>query len=147
MPRPIDAVLNELSGALGQPLPPSYVDFVNHHDGATPGGNSIAISYNEVSVSRFIPSNEALKLAESIDGFPSSVIPIAEDDCGNYFYINPQCGAVFFWDHELEEDDAKIANDMSEFVDRLAPFDPTSIKLQPGQVKSAWIDPAFKPEF
>jgi hypothetical protein len=147
MTRTADAVLSELRLAMGQSLPPSYVSFVNHHDGAIPDGNSIVTSVNEVSVSRFVSVHEALKLTESIDGFPANVIPFAEDDCGNYFYVMPQDGAVFFWDHELEDGDEKVASDVAEFISKLTPFDPATIMPQPGQVRSVWVDPTFKPEF
>jgi hypothetical protein len=147
MPRPNDAELSQLGLAVGHPLPPSYVSFVNHHDGATPSGNSLVTSANEISVSRFVSVREALNLNESIDGFPISVIPFAEDDCGNYFYVKPYSGAVYFWDHELEDADEKVANDVAEFIEKLTSFDPETVTLKPGQVRSVWVDPTFKPEF
>ena len=83
----------------------------------------------------------------SIEGFPSNVIPFAEDDCGNFFYVVPQTGAVHFWDHEAEGQSEQIATNVSQFTEKLAPFDPSQVKLAPGQVKRVWVDPTFKPEF
>lgn len=147
MPQPSDDALDELSATFGRPLPPSYINFVRHHNGARPDSNTIATLNNEVSVSRFIPVEETRQLAMSIEGFPTNVIPLAEDDCGNYFYVVPQTGAVHFWDHEVEHRSEQIATNVSQFTERLTPFDPSQVKLAPGQVKRVWVNPAFKPEF
>ncbi len=147
MPPPGEEALRELAAHIGHGLPPSYVSFVNTHDGAHPEENSLVTSDNEIGVSRFIPAAEAARLSQEIEGFPSQVIPFAEDDCGNYFYVKPETGAVHFWDHEVEGGDEQVAADAAGFVERLAPFDAKRVQLAPGQVISAWIDPSFKPEF
>jgi hypothetical protein len=147
MPEPADDELKTLADRIGYPLPASYLDFVKLHDGAEPEANSIITSDNEIGVSRFIPVREASDLGAGIDGFPADAIPLAEDDCGNYFYVAPRTGHVYFWDHELEGADEQLAEGAMAFAEKLKPFDVSTVKLTPGQVKSAWIDPSFKPEF
>lgn len=146
-PPPDEAQLTALADGIGHALPASYLDFVRRHDGATPQDNSFKLSNNEVGVSRFIPVGEAAELAAQIDGFPARVILLAEDASGNYFYVAPSTGSVYFWDHELEGADEQIAASAQAFADMLMPFDASAVELAPGQVISAWIDPSFKPEF
>lgn len=143
MPSPTSEALEHLRDWIGGQLPPSYLDFVARHDGAEPEENSLITSENEVGVRRFIPVREAAALAEKIDSFPARVIPIAEDDCGSYFYVEPATGSVRFWDHEVDGSDEEVASDVSAFVMRLAPFATGKVNLSPGQVKHVWIDPDF----
>jgi hypothetical protein len=63
---------------------------------------------------------------------------IAEDDCGNYFLKS--AGAVSFWNHETGKS-LPIAKSLEEFVDGCVA--PSEAELEPGKVKSAWIDPEF----
>lgn len=35
----------------------------------------------------------------------------------------------------------------SDFVAKFSPFDASPLQLRPGQVRSAWANPSFKPEF
>ena len=147
MPRPTDSALATLAKKIGYQLPKSYIDFVNAHDRAKPEINSIATSKSEIGVSRFIPVSEAADLTTFIDGFLTAAIPFAEDDCGNYFYIDASTGTVFFWDHEVEEGDEKIAEDALVFGQKLSPIDASSIKLAPGQARRVWVNPSFKPQF
>lgn len=143
MPAPSADALERLREWIGSDLPSSYLDFVAAHDGAEPAPNSLNTVDNEVGVRRFIPVGEAPTLAERIDGFPVHVIPIAEDDCGNYFYVEPKTGAVYFWDHEVEGRDEKVAENAAGFVERLEQFDANRAQVAPGQVISSWIDPDF----
>jgi hypothetical protein len=147
MPSPSEEALRALADSVGHELPPTYLAFARNHDGARPEQNSVATSENEVGVSRFIPAAEAATLSQEIDGFPVEAILFAEDDCGNYFYLKPKTGAVHFWDHEVEDGDEQVADDVAAFVEKLKPFDSTSVKLAPGQVKRVWVNPSFKPEF
>ena len=147
MAEPTDEQFKALKQSVRAALPTSYVEFARHHDGAVPESNSLGISANEVGVSRFIPERAAVEVATGIEGFPANVIPLAEDDCGNYFYVELCSGAVHFWDHELEGPDERVADSVLAFVDRLNPFDASRAKLTPGQVRRLWVNPSFKPEF
>jgi len=86
-------------------------------------------------------------MRERIEGFPKKAIPIAEDSCGNYVWLDQETGAIFFWDHEIDGVGEKIAESFETFLTILQPFDPSSVRLRPGQVKSVWANPDFKPEF
>lgn len=86
-------------------------------------------------------------MAEQIDGFPVGVIPFAEDDCGNYFYVEPRTGSVCFWNHEIENEEEVVASNVSAFITKLTPFDMSQHQLAPGQAKRVWVHPSFKPEF
>lgn len=74
---------------------------------------------------------------ENLNGRSFDVL--AEDPCGNYF-TTTEDGAVWFWDYETDDLD-HLANSVSEFV--LHCIDPAPTELDPNQVKSVWIDPAF----
>src|SRR6266436_1099280 len=63
----------------------------------------------------------------------------AEDDCGNE-YLRGHKGGIFFWDHETG-DLLQIADSLTAFLAGLVPQ--PKVELQPGQVKKAWINPAF----
>lgn len=139
MPTPSPVALKQLATVVGRPLPESYLEFVKRHNGAEPDPNSLD-GEGSVSVRRFIPVEEAATVFASVEGFPSRVIPLAEDDCGNFTYVEPATGEVYFWDHEIE-DDEKIAVDVPDFIFRLLTFDAGAV--EPGQVISAWIDPDF----
>ncbi|ULU26766.1 SMI1/KNR4 family protein [Dyella terrae] len=62
----------------------------------------------------------------------------AEDDCGNYFLRHTD--QVVFWDHE-DGQFTVIADTFEQFLGGLEPR-PVAV-LKRGQVKHAWIDPAF----
>jgi len=148
MPEPLKNDIARLEEAIGGTLPLEYFEFVRTHDGATPESNSMPIGTdNESGVRTFVSVAEAVSLVSEIEGFPRETIPLAEDGCGNYFYVSLRSGGVFFWDHEIDDGDTKVASTLAEFVSALAPFDASAVKLAPGQVIYAWVDPTFKPEF
>lgn len=148
MPSPAAPDLARLASVVGEPLPDSYLRFVAHHDGAEPQSNVIDVGNdNQSGVRQFIAVSAAPAIFSDVEGFPPHAIPLAEDDCGNFFYMIPSNGQVFFWDQEIENGDQFLAGDLDSFLSDLEPFDASSIKLVPGQVKRAWIDPDFKPEF
>ncbi len=126
-------------------LPKDYLSFLKEHDGAKPESNVFKLSKNNTSsVEKFILSDNIIQRRDSVQGFPSNMLPIADDACGNIFYINPNNGNVYFWDHEIESDGIKITSSFSEFLDKLQKFNIDEIKFKHGQVKSVWIDPDFK---
>ena len=147
-PAPTSQALEQLAAIVAEPLPESYLAFVQKHDGAEPESNIIDLGSDDSSgVRRFISVAEASSASYPVDGFPRSCIPLAEDDCGNYFYLSLSSGQVFFWDHEIEGGDQLLANDLPGFLNLLRPFDDSSVKLTPGQVLRVWTRPGFKPEF
>lgn len=148
MPEPLNGDIARLAEAIGGTLPVEYLEFVRCHNGATPESNLIPIGAdNDSGVRCFVPAAEAASLVSEIEGFPLEAIPLAEDGCGNYFYIGLKSGGVFFWDHEIDGDDTELASTLVDFISALMPFDTSSVKIAPEQVIHAWIDPTFKPEF
>jgi hypothetical protein len=67
---------------------------------------------------------------------------IAEDESGNYFVqANLE---VHFWDHETRESKV-LAQSINEFIAGCVA--PSEVELEPGQVKSVWVDPGFAKKF
>lgn len=142
-----DEQLEAAEQQLGCSLPPAWREFVRRHDGATPTPNTFDVPGNQSGVRAFVPVLQAAVRRQQVEGFPPHGVPMAEDDCGNYVWLDPRSGAVFFWDHELNDPSALIAPDVEAFVVGLQPFDASSVKLEPGQVISAWVHPDFKSQF
>jgi hypothetical protein len=138
------ASIIELEKLLGRSLPKSYLNFVEEHDGARPAANIFKVGENNsAEVSEFVSAHESIRIPCAVEGFPKNALAIARASGGNFVYLAPENLAVYFWDHEIEDADIKIAGSFDEFLDNLQPFDASQIKLKPGQVKSAWIDPDF----
>jgi hypothetical protein len=148
MPAPKQDDLRQLALRVGTDLPQAYIDFVSRHDGATPESNSFEVGADNASgVRQFISVTEAPSVLTDVEGFPAGMVPVADDDCGNFIYIDPADGGVFFWDHEIDGPDLRVASDLPTFLGQLAPFDASKVKLAPGQVRRVWVNPNFKPEF
>jgi hypothetical protein len=141
-----DEQIRAAERALGCTLPASVRAFVRDHDGARLADNAFDLPDNRGGVRSFISLTEASVLRQQIEGFPKRGLPIAEDGCGNYVWLEPETGEILFWDHEIEDDSILIANDFGAFLAALQPFDPMSVVLKPGQVQSAWIDSDFLAE-
>jgi len=141
-----EEAITTLEAELGCRLSDSFRVFLRAHDGAKPEANVFKIGdKNESGVNRFIPADEIWEERAHIEDFPQEkAYPVARDGSGNYVFIDEdRNGAVFFWDHELPEQPIELAANFSDFLDLLEPFDIKSIKLRPGQVQRAWIDPDF----
>lgn len=134
-----------LEVALGCRLSDSFRAFLRDHDGAKPEANVFEINdKDQCGVNRFIPAAEIWKERSHIENIPSKAYPVAWAECGNFIFVDEgRNGAVFFWDHELPEETIELAASFGAFLDLLEPFDIKSVKLRPGQVKRAWIDPDF----
>lgn len=137
--------ISTLEHIVGRQLPPDILHFVTGNDGAKIETNIFKIGPgNESGVNGFIPVNEIAGEMKRINDLPSGYFPIAWTEGGNYVIVNSAApGAVFFWDHEMTDGIVKLADNLRSFLDLLEPFDVNSIKLRPGQVKKAWIDPDF----
>jgi hypothetical protein len=138
----------ELEKLFGANLPKSYLLFIKEHDGARPAPNVFKVGNdNNAGVDEFISAHEVIRIRNLVDGFPSHALPVARASGGNFVYLDPSSGVVYFWDHEIEDADIKLADSFDEFLTKLQPFDVSQIKLKPGQVKSAWINPDFLKKF
>jgi hypothetical protein len=119
--------------------------FFKEYDGAVPDPNIFSVAENiESGVNQFIPCGKVLTERSKIANIGSCSYPIAWAEGGNYICIDEnQGGAVFFWDHEAPKLVRRLSTDIQSFLGVLRPFDVSSVKLAPGQVKKAWIDPDF----
>jgi hypothetical protein len=141
---PSEQDIQRLVAKIGAPLPAAYLRFVQRHDGAVPESNSFAVgSDNASGVAQFVPVADAIGMTDRVDGFPAGTIALAEDDCGNFVYVDPRTGEIFFWDHEIEGQDTVLAASLDAFLDFLTPYGASEIPPEPKQVISAWIDPDF----
>ncbi len=124
-----------------------YLDFVRANNGGTPETNIFSISSkNESGINQFISFDRLPYEAALIsDQVGPKIVPIAYAEGGNYLCLSIDDGGIYFFDHELPGLDAltKIASSLREFLDEVKPFDPKQVALKPGQVKKAWINPAF----
>ena len=73
-------------------------------------------------------------------GLLNSYIVFGEDECGNEFLVDGK-DRVHFWDHETDVF-TQICGSILVFLESLT--EAPEVVLKPGQVKSVWIDPAFK---
>jgi hypothetical protein len=152
--------LRELKREIGSALPHDYFSFLQENNGGVPETNEfdIPVIGGGSGVNEFFSADEVLRQKRRLhDRVPPSAWPIAHAEGGNYICLacGPKIG-VFFWDHELEEEEGEepswanmflLAETFTEFLENLRKFDAGSVQLKPGQVKSAWMDPDFKPEF
>jgi hypothetical protein len=137
--------IQALEHLIGCTISESVRAFVRIHDGAEPESNILRISHNDdLGVRAFIPMREIPRQRAYIENVPPHGYPIAYDSCGNFVLVDEgRKGVVVFWNHELPDDMITLATDFAEFLEQLQPFDQSSVKLEPGQVKSVWIDPEF----
>ncbi len=141
----LPADIQEVEREMGRALPSAFLEFVGQYDGAEPETNVFKIGdTNKSGVNGFIPVRDILDERVSIENLPSTALPVAWAEGGNYVFIDVASRAVYFWDHEQPIPPVRIASDFAAFIEMLEPFDPGSVELKPGQVISAWIDPEFR---
>jgi hypothetical protein len=139
-----------LESAIGQPLDSQFRHFADSLDGAEPEANSFPVNgvAHMGEVSEFIAVGKILSERAYINGIASQAYPVASSAGGNYVLLDQaQSGGIFFWDHEVEGGVTKVADTFNDFLAMLEPFDISNVKIEPGRVKSAWIDPDFLKEF
>jgi hypothetical protein len=124
-------------------LPADYADFLGIHDGAKPPRNRFASSNHRVGVRQFLPAEEIIRRSERVEGMSKDLMPIAETGGGNYICIGTKDHKIYFWDHEVD-DDQIVSASFSDFLAGLEPF--VLHDLEPKVIRS-WIDPNFKPKF
>jgi hypothetical protein len=135
-----------LEALIGTELPADYRDFLREHDGGEPAPNTFAIpgTSNEAGVNEFMGVSQIREELRALgERLPPGTIPIAVAEGGNLLLLGLADGRVSFWDHELEHAEPvfSVAASFRAFWDALEPFDPSTIDLKPGQVKSVWVDP------
>ncbi|MDC7677445.1 SMI1/KNR4 family protein [Asticcacaulis machinosus] len=127
-------------------LPHGYQKFIGVHDGVTPPENVLRGTNNSIGVRSFIAASDILETAQSVDGLSDDLIPIADDDAGNFICLGVFDHKIYFWDHEVDRNEV-IADSFEDFLERLDPFDLSQVQLEKGQVMRVWLNANFKPEF
>lgn len=141
-------VIANLERQVGKTLPKSYLLFLKEHDGAQPQDNVFSLGEkNSAGVDRFIPASDGIHVRDTTEGFPKDALPIAYATAGNLVYLDPSSEAVYFWDHEIDSTNIRLADSFDAFLEKLQPFSIDQVKLKPGQVKKIWVNPNFKPKF
>lgn len=138
-----------LETLIGQPLDNDFRKFIAENDGAIPESNAFPVNgiSNFGGINEFTLVKNIISERSCLESIGDHAYPIALSEGGNYVVLDQgQGGAIFFWDHEIDEF-SQIADSFTEFLELIEPFDERSIKLAPGQVKSAWIDPDFLKRF
>ncbi len=135
---------------LGVKLPIEYLQFLTQGNGGVPETNIFKVSTNNDSgISEFISLDRIVYEAGLIkDQIGKDFVPVAHAEGGNYLCLavtGLSTGSVYFLDHEIPGEDGliKLASSLKEFLEVVQPFDRKQIKLKPGQVKKAWIDPSL----
>lgn len=150
-----EAALGSLERRLGQALPRSYRAFLAARDGAEPASNEFDVPDASTSsgVNAFFGIDEIKEETRGMKGrLPRGVLPIADAEGGNLVCLSLRQvdhGSVYFWDHELEEDDLAaalflLARDFQDFLELLLPSDEESAELEEGQVLEVWVRPDSK---
>lgn len=131
--------------SLNTKLPRDYLQFLSHNDGARPDSNFfVFVDEMRCSVNRFIPISDIQEETSYIENLPTTRIPIALAEGGNYVCLGTDAaGGVFFWDHEEPHLDHRIAESFSRFLESLQAADLSSCVADDAGVRHAWIDPAF----
>lgn len=140
--------ITALENKIGMPLAPSFHRFVKIHDGAEPAPHGFLISEEEGEdeIRAFIATRDIPATMERMD-LPKGTYPVAYDSLGNYLIIDQSKGdAVFFWDHEIEDNLIKVANSFDEFLDMLKP-DASDEDVDPSRLLSDWKSPDFDLQF
>ena len=146
---------------LARRLPNGYKQFLLEYNGGVPEPNQFDVPGARTSsgVNRFYAildgevDGDLIYEQRLLRGYlPSGIMAIADAEGGNHVCLSVRgedYGSVFFRDHELASE-ANVAAGLFElkpsfelFLSDLRKFDPESVKLTPGQVEKAWIDPEF----
>lgn len=139
-----EAQILQLEAALSGSLPTLFRQFVLSHNGAQPDPAIFEVGHdNHSNVNRFIPIAQIQNIMNNHWYSFQKRIPIAWAEGGNYVLLDLDTGKIYFWDHELPDDEFELAADIYTFVNGLAPLDQTQIDASEGHGGQAWIDPDF----
>jgi len=143
--------LHALEERAGRPLPVTYRDFLEAHDGATPEANQLpdAAGSTEVAVRSFHSVEEVLQRLDGLgpDRLPDDVLPISDDEYGNGLFVHLEDGSIWSWDPELEDPEevdlwaalTREAEDIDELLDRLEP-ESGDVDEDPEPLDEGYID-------
>jgi hypothetical protein len=145
--------------ARGHRIPPSYRAFLAEQDGGRPVKDTFYFEQRDrrqsSGVSTFLGAqprpggsltSDLAGVVELVGDIPPGILPIADDEVGNYVCIDTRDGRdgpVLFWDHEEGFDDDEvdfsnlyeIAPDLQTFLDGLT--EPEPLPVEPVVVSTA----------
>ena len=152
--------VDRLQHMMGGPLPEDYLGFLRKYNGGIPETNEFPIpnAASGSGINQFLSAGEVINQKKKlVNRLPQIAWPIAFAEGGNYVcLVCREKPGIYFWDHELEQEEDEmpgwenmflLASTFEEFWQALEPMRLEDIRLEPGQVKSVWIDPDFKPQF
>lgn len=133
--------------SLGLRAPREFLDFIAIHDGGAVSSNIIELPDRRlISIESFIPFRTIHgELQKYQDRIPPGCFPIARVRGDNLLLLEDRTrgGRVLYMDHECSDLPSYVAAGFNEFVELMQPFDPSTVRLQPGQVISVWKHPRF----
>ncbi|MBN2248971.1 MAG: SMI1/KNR4 family protein [Campylobacterales bacterium] len=115
-------------------LPQEYREFLVKHNGGkleknmltineSEGGTSIHHIYALVDNPLYASMEEKYKIFNTNEfNFGNEYLAIMDDSFGNQILLKlqePNLGAIYFWDHESNDNFIKISNNFYEFIDSL----------------------------
>jgi cell wall assembly regulator SMI1 len=139
--------LEHLEREVGSALPSDFANFLSDQDGCRVEANVFRVDEdNDSGVNEFLSLDRIIAEKAALgERLSSEAWPIADAEGGNYVCLRREESGdwtVVFWDHEVEQETV-LAQSFNEFLESLEKFDPETVKLKPGQVVSAWIDPSL----
>jgi hypothetical protein len=131
---PLETDVERFEKLINSALPSEYRRFLMTENGGRPERVSIVFETeggkDESVVNYFysLDDDSVYSLAEKFDVFedrvPSNMIPIACDAFGNQFLMSlgDEKGAIYFWDHEKENEDAEENDNVHLIADSFSKF-------------------------
>ncbi|PCE34001.1 hypothetical protein BZL54_02310 [Burkholderia ubonensis subsp. mesacidophila] len=150
MSAPSSDEILRVEAALGVRLPQEYLSLLGRMNGAFIQGKIFDIpGGNNAGVSQFVPFDKVLYEKSLVEQTgPTQFVPIAHASGGNYVCMSMkgnEFGSIYFFDHEIPGENAfaKVALNISQFLDMLRPFSVDDVRLDPNDVGEVWIAPDF----
>lgn len=119
---------------IGCALPNDYREFLLATNGGNPKDAGYFIvkhalrkpeSWVKIEFFYGLRRDDGLTLSQAREihhgSLPDNVLPVAYDGFGNQIYVHLEddFGAVFFWSHDVDVEDEKMASSFTEFFDNL----------------------------
>jgi hypothetical protein len=145
--------LKAFERAHGVALPSEYRSFLSANDGAEPEVNVLSapgVDPGMVGVDTFLSRAEIDEKLEILgDRLPPGLLPVADAAGGNLVLVDvgyDRPGRVYFWDHELEDDNPIIplVEGFYDFLEALRPAE--DVPDDAVADAEVWMDTSFREE-
>lgn len=125
-----EKTVKQVQDRLGVVFLEAYIDFILLHPGGRPRPNSTQLPKGrQITIKSLLPleatrQGNVLQVLEWLsDRLPPKLVPVVDDNFGNYFcldYRQEGKPSVVFWDHEvLNSPGAYVSNTFEEFLSSL----------------------------